>query len=71
MTHGNGRRLVFRRLRHVPPPSSEGVPRSALAPPGEFRLMLEGHQFDAVSISVPDPEAAVRELQPEQADASR
>ena len=35
-----------------------------------IRVMLEGHQFDAVSISVPDPEAAVRELQPEQADAS-
>ena len=35
-----------------------------------IRLMLEGHKFDAVSISVPDPEAVVRELQPEQADAS-
>lgn len=27
-----------------------------------IRLTLEGHTFDAVSISVPDPEAAVREL---------
>ena len=35
-----------------------------------IRVTLEGHHFDAVSISVPDPEAAVRELQPEQADAS-
>lgn len=35
------------------------------------RLTLEGHHFDAVSISVPDPEAVLRELQPAQADASR
>ena len=35
-----------------------------------IRLTLEGHHFDAVSISVPDPEAAVRELQPGQADVS-
>ena len=34
-----------------------------------IRLTLEGHKFDAVSISVPDPEAVARELQPEQADA--
>lgn len=34
------------------------------------RVTLEGHHFDAVSISVPDPEAVVRELQPRQADAS-
>jgi hypothetical protein len=35
-----------------------------------IRVTLEGHHFDAVSISVPDPEAAVRELQPEQAEVS-
>ncbi len=35
-----------------------------------IRVTLEGHHFDAVSISVPDPEAVVRELQPKQADAS-
>jgi hypothetical protein len=28
--------------------------------------MLEGHHFDAVSISVPDPEAVVHELQASQ-----
>ena len=32
-----------------------------------IRLKLEGHHFDAVSISVPDPEAVVRKLQREQA----
>ena len=35
-----------------------------------IRVTLEGHHFEAVSISVPDPGAAVRDLQPEQADAS-
>ena len=35
-----------------------------------IRVTLEGHHFDAVSISVADPETAVRELQPKQADAS-
>jgi hypothetical protein len=33
------------------------------------RLTLEGHEFDAVAVSVPDAEAVVRELQPEQAAA--
>jgi hypothetical protein len=28
-----------------------------------IRLTLEGHKFDAVSVSVPDPDAAVRMLQ--------
>jgi hypothetical protein len=30
-----------------------------------IRVTLEGHHFDAVLISVPDPEAAVRALQPD------
>ena len=34
-----------------------------------IRLTLEGHKFDSVAISVPDPAAVVRELQPEQAAA--
>ncbi len=35
-----------------------------------IRLTLEGHHFDAICISVPDPEAVVRELKPKQEGAS-
>src|SRR5687768_12244420 len=35
-----------------------------------IRITLEGHKFDAVAVSVPDPEVVVRELQPSQADTS-
>lgn len=35
-----------------------------------IRLTLEGHKFDAVSVSVSDPEAVVHMLQPDQVGAS-
>ena len=35
-----------------------------------IRLSLEGHHFDAVAVSVPDPEATARELQPGSPKAS-
>ena len=34
-----------------------------------IRLTLEGHHFDAVSISVPDADAVVHELKPKQGGA--